>query len=29
MRTHTLDHPLVAILLTTLRDERTPDPAFR
>lgn len=29
MRTHTLDHPLVAILLTTLRDERTPDAAFR
>ena len=29
MRTHTLDHPLVASLLTTLRDERTPDPAFR
>ncbi|WP_459549426.1 uracil phosphoribosyltransferase [Nocardia sp. X0981] len=29
MRTHTLDHPLVAILLTTLRDERTPDSAFR
>ncbi|WP_280420203.1 uracil phosphoribosyltransferase [Nocardia carnea] len=29
MRTHTLDHPLVAILLTTLRDERTPDSVFR
>lgn len=29
MRTHTLDHPLVAGLLTTLRDERTPDSAFR
>lgn len=29
MRTHTLDHPLVAILLTTLRDERTPDSGFR
>ncbi|MFD4405795.1 uracil phosphoribosyltransferase [Nocardia sp. NPDC058499] len=29
MRTHTLDHPLVASLLTTLRDERTPDSAFR
>lgn len=29
MRTHTLDHPLVASLLTALRDERTPDSAFR
>ena len=29
MRTHTLDHPLVASLLTTLRDERTPGSAFR
>lgn len=29
MRTHTVDHPLVATLLTILRDARTPDPAFR
>ncbi|ONM47037.1 uracil phosphoribosyltransferase [Nocardia donostiensis] len=29
MRMHTVDHPLVATLLTILRDVRTPDPAFR
>ncbi|MBH0777453.1 uracil phosphoribosyltransferase [Nocardia bovistercoris] len=29
MRTHTVDHPIAASLLTTLRDERTPNPVFR
>ncbi|MEU7634042.1 uracil phosphoribosyltransferase [Nocardia sp. NPDC049220] len=29
MRTHTVDHPLAAALLTTMRDERTPNAAFR
>ncbi|MET8878486.1 uracil phosphoribosyltransferase [Nocardia sp. NPDC004604] len=29
MRTHTVDHPLAAALLTTMRDARTADPAFR
>ncbi|WP_174189186.1 uracil phosphoribosyltransferase [Nocardia barduliensis] len=29
MRTHTVDHPLAAALLTTMRDERTANPAFR
>ncbi|WP_330252430.1 uracil phosphoribosyltransferase [Nocardia sp. NBC_00565] len=29
MRTHTVDHPLAAALLTTMRDARTPNPAFR
>ncbi|MGN2641465.1 uracil phosphoribosyltransferase [Nocardia takedensis] len=29
MRTHIVDHPLVAALLTALRDERTPNPVFR
>ncbi|WP_028479241.1 uracil phosphoribosyltransferase [Nocardia sp. CNY236] len=29
MRIHTVDHPLVAALSTTLRDERTPNPVFR
>ncbi|MBF6330964.1 uracil phosphoribosyltransferase [Nocardia transvalensis] len=29
MRTHIVDHPLAATLLTTLRDARTPNPAFR
>ncbi|WP_280486347.1 uracil phosphoribosyltransferase, partial [Nocardia cyriacigeorgica] len=29
MRTHTVDHPLAAALLTVLRDERTPNSAFR
>ncbi|MFI6363476.1 uracil phosphoribosyltransferase [Nocardia sp. NPDC050630] len=29
MRTHTVDHPLVAALLTTMRDARTANPAFR
>ncbi|MCX4097250.1 uracil phosphoribosyltransferase [Nocardia sp. alder85J] len=29
MRTLIVDHPLTATLLTTLRDERTPDPVFR
>ncbi|MEV0293409.1 uracil phosphoribosyltransferase [Nocardia sp. NPDC050710] len=29
MRTHTVDHPLAATLLTTMRDARTPNPAFR
>jgi uracil phosphoribosyltransferase len=29
MRTLTVDHPLVAALLTTMRDERTANPAFR
>ncbi|MBF6520757.1 uracil phosphoribosyltransferase [Nocardia farcinica] len=29
MRTHTVDHPLAAALLTTMRDERTPNAVFR
>ncbi|MFF3224792.1 uracil phosphoribosyltransferase [Nocardia suismassiliense] len=29
MRTHTVDHPLAAALLTTMRDERTDNSAFR
>ncbi|UGT39502.1 uracil phosphoribosyltransferase [Nocardia yamanashiensis] len=29
MRTHVVDHPLAAALLTTMRDERTPNPTFR
>ncbi|HEY0890806.1 MAG TPA: uracil phosphoribosyltransferase [Nocardioides sp.] len=29
MRTHVVDHPLVAHKLTTLRDERTDSPTFR
>ncbi|NEW41127.1 uracil phosphoribosyltransferase [Nocardia cyriacigeorgica] len=29
MRTHTVDHPLAAALLTILRDERTTNSAFR
>jgi uracil phosphoribosyltransferase len=29
MHTHTVDHPLAAALLTTMRDARTPNPAFR
>ncbi|WP_069166244.1 uracil phosphoribosyltransferase [Nocardia altamirensis] len=29
MRTHTVDHPLAATLLTTMRDERTDNSAFR
>ncbi|MCM6777761.1 uracil phosphoribosyltransferase [Nocardia sp. CDC159] len=29
MRTHIVDHPLAAALLTTMRDARTPNPAFR
>ncbi|WP_227998699.1 uracil phosphoribosyltransferase [Nocardia australiensis] len=29
MHTHTVDHPLAAALLTTMRDTRTPNPAFR
>ncbi|WP_067886052.1 uracil phosphoribosyltransferase [Nocardia vaccinii] len=29
MRTHTVDHPLASTLLTIMRDERTPNPAFR
>jgi len=29
MRTHIVDHPLAATLLTIMRDERTPNPAFR
>ncbi len=29
MRTHTVDHPLAAALLTIMRDARTPNPAFR
>ncbi|MGW0248855.1 uracil phosphoribosyltransferase [Nocardia goodfellowii] len=29
MRTHTVEHPLAAALLTTLRDARTPNAAFR
>jgi uracil phosphoribosyltransferase len=29
MRTHIVDHPLAATLLTTLRDVRTPQAAFR
>ncbi|MEU7769129.1 uracil phosphoribosyltransferase [Nocardia sp. NPDC049190] len=29
MRTHTVDHPLAAALLTTMRDERTANAAFR
>ncbi|WP_433727388.1 uracil phosphoribosyltransferase [Nocardia sp. CA-129566] len=29
MRTHTVDHPLAAALLTTMRDARTANPAFR
>lgn len=29
MRTHVIDHPLVAHKLTTLRDERTDSPTFR
>ncbi|MET8655136.1 uracil phosphoribosyltransferase [Nocardia aurea] len=29
MRTHTVDHPLAAALLTTMRDARTPNPGFR
>ncbi|MBF6212400.1 uracil phosphoribosyltransferase [Nocardia puris] len=29
MRTHTVDHPLAAALLTTMRDARTPNPVFR
>ncbi|MEV0252074.1 uracil phosphoribosyltransferase [Nocardia sp. NPDC050712] len=29
MRTHSVDHPLAAALLTTLRDARTPNAAFR
>ncbi|MET7768531.1 uracil phosphoribosyltransferase [Nocardia sp. NPDC005366] len=29
MRTHLVDHPLATTLLTTMRDARTPNPAFR
>ncbi|WP_194817525.1 uracil phosphoribosyltransferase [Nocardia sp. XZ_19_385] len=29
MRTHTVEHPLAAALLTTMRDARTPNAAFR
>ncbi|MFI6045217.1 uracil phosphoribosyltransferase [Nocardia sp. NPDC051321] len=29
MRTHTVDHPLAAALLTTMRDERTANSVFR
>ncbi|MEV0340166.1 uracil phosphoribosyltransferase [Nocardia sp. NPDC050713] len=29
MRTHTVDHPLAATLLTTMRDARTPNAVFR
>lgn len=29
MRTHIVDHPLAATLLTTMRDARTPNPGFR
>ena len=29
MRTHVVDHPLVAHKLTVLRDERTDSPTFR
>ncbi|WP_327112946.1 uracil phosphoribosyltransferase [Nocardia sp. NBC_01730] len=29
MRTHTVDHPLVTALLTTMRDKRTANAAFR
>ncbi|MQY23339.1 uracil phosphoribosyltransferase [Nocardia macrotermitis] len=29
MRTHIVDHPLASALLTIMRDERTPNPAFR
>ncbi|WP_216916992.1 uracil phosphoribosyltransferase [Nocardia sp. NBC_01377] len=29
MRTHTVDHPLAAALLTTMRDARTPNSGFR
>ncbi|MBL1075001.1 uracil phosphoribosyltransferase [Nocardia sp. 2] len=29
MRTHIVDHPLAAALLTTMRDARTPNPTFR
>ncbi|MEU8897024.1 uracil phosphoribosyltransferase [Nocardia sp. NPDC048505] len=29
MRTHSVDHPLAAALLTTMRDARTPNAAFR
>ncbi|WP_024802385.1 uracil phosphoribosyltransferase [Nocardia sp. BMG51109] len=29
MRTHIVDHPLTAALLTTMRDERTGNPGFR
>jgi uracil phosphoribosyltransferase len=29
MRTHTVDHPLAAALLTTMRDARTANPGFR
>lgn len=29
MRTYTVDHPLAAALLTTMRDARTPNPGFR
>jgi len=29
MHTHTVDHPLAAALLTTMRDERSTDAAFR
>ncbi|MEU7143098.1 uracil phosphoribosyltransferase [Nocardia sp. NPDC046473] len=29
MRTHTVDHPLAAALLTTMRDERTENSVFR
>lgn len=29
MRTHIVDHPLAAALLTIMRDARTPNPAFR
>lgn len=29
MRTHIVDHPLAATLLTNMRDARTPNPAFR
>ncbi|WP_054815679.1 uracil phosphoribosyltransferase [Nocardia arizonensis] len=29
MRTHIVDHPLAASLLTTMRDLRTPNPVFR
>jgi uracil phosphoribosyltransferase len=29
MHTHTVDHPLAAALLTTMRDARTANPAFR